>query len=286
MPDEEFLTQQFEANRAHLHAVAFRMLGSRLDADDAVQEAWLRLHRVDSGAIDNLGGWLTTVTARIALDMLRARGSRREEPSEVAPERGVTDTPEDEAMLADTVGAALIVVLDTLSPAERLAFVLQDMFGVPFDDIATILGRSPAATKMLASRARQKVRGNAEGTDADPARQRAVVDAFLAASRAGDFDALVALLHPDIALEADAAAAKMGSPDVLRGAAAVANMFCGRAEGARPAVIDGAVGFAWAVAGRTKVAWDVAIVDGKIAHIDMLAARDTLAALELEVVET
>ena len=266
------------------------MLGSRGEADDAVQEAWLRLSRSDASEIENLGGWLTTVVARVSLDMLRSRASRREEPAGAhVPEHvespAAGSDPEHEALLADTVGAAMLVVLDTLSPAERLAFVLHDMFAVPFDEIGAIVGRSPNAAKQLASRARHKVQGSGPAPDADPARQREVVDAFLAASRNGDFDALVALLDPDIVLQADPAAVQMGSPEEVRGAHGVAGIFSGRALGAEPALIGGAVGIAWAVGGRTKVAWDFTIRHGKIVHIDMLAAPESLDDLDLTMLD-
>jgi RNA polymerase sigma factor (sigma-70 family) len=288
--EHEWLVNRFEAQRAHLRAVAYRMLGSTGEADDAVQEAWVRLNRSDTSAIQNLDGWLTTVVSRVSLDMLRSRASRREDPagSELPdhPESATAATdPEHEAMLADTVGSALLVVLDTLSPAERLAFVLHDMFAVPFDEIGPIVGRSPNATKQLASRARHKVQGKGAAPEADPVRQRAVVDAFLAASRTGDFDALVALLDPDIVLVADAAAVEMGSPEKTQGAAAVAGTFSGRALAAEPALIDGGVGVVWAVSGRAKVAWDFTIRDGKIVHIDMLAASDTLDDLDLTILD-
>jgi len=289
--EHDLLTDRFEVQRAHLRAVAYRMLGSPGEADDAVQEAWVRLNRSDTSAIENLDGWLTTVVSRVSLDMLRSRASRREEPAtESLPDHLESPTagtdPEHEAMLADTVGSALLVVLDTLSPAERLAFVLHDMFAVPFDEIGPIIGRSPSAAKQLASRARHKVQGKGAAPEADPARQRKVVDAFLAASRSGDFDALVALLDPDIVLVADAAAVDMGSPEVTQGAAAVAGTFSGRALAAEPARIDGAVGIVWAVGGRAKVAWDFTIRDGKVVHIDMLAASDTLDDLDLTILET
>ena len=290
MPEDDWLVDRFEAHRAHLRTVAYRMLGSWGEADDAVQEAWFRLNRSDASEIDNLGGWLTTVVGRVSLDMLRSRTSRREDPigtdvpdpapAPSAPTAAGTD-PEHEAVLADTVGSALLVVLDTLTPAERLAFVLHDMFAVPFEEIGAIVGRSPNATKQLASRARRKVQGRGAASDADPARQREVVDAFLSASRAGDFDALVALLHPDIELVADGAAVGMGSPEETRGAVAVAGTFSGRAEAAQAALIDGAVGMAWAVGGRPKVVWDFTIEDGKVVHIDMLADEETLDGLEL-----
>jgi RNA polymerase sigma factor (sigma-70 family) len=289
--ENDWLVDRFEAQRAHLRAVAYRMLGSTGEADDAVQESWVRLNRSDTSAIENLDGWLTTVVSRVSLDILRSRASRREEPAggelpDHLESPTVGTDPEHEAMLADTVGSALLVVLDTLSPAERLAFVLHDMFAVPFDEIGPIVGRSPNAAKQLASRARHKVQGKGEAHDADPARQREVVDAFLAASRSGDFDALMALLDPDIVLVADAAAGEIGSPEETQGAAAVAGTFSGRALAAQPALIDGAVGIVWAVSGRTKVAWDFTIRDGKIVHIDMLAASETLDELDLTILET
>ena len=290
MSEPDWLANQFEANRAHLRTVAYRMLGSQGEADDAVQEAWLRLSRADASAIENLGGWLTTVVSRVSLDMLRSRASRREEPAganlpdHVASAAAGND-PEHEALLADTVGAALLVVLDTLSPAERLAFVLHDLFGVPFAEIGPIVGRSANAAKQLASRARNKVQGSGPSADADPIRQREIVDAFLAASRGGQFDALVALLDPDIVLEADTAAVDMGSPEAVRGSVAVAGVFSGRALGAQAALIDGAVGIVWIVSGRPKVAWDFTIMHGKIVHIDMLAAPTSLDDLHLTVLE-
>ena len=298
MSEQEWLADRFAAHRAHLTAVARRMLGSPAEADDAVQETWLRLSRTDSTAIDNLGGWLTTVVARVSLDMLRSRASRREEPVGARlhdhagaiepagdPERDPEHDPEQEAVLADTVGSALLIVLDTLSPAERLAFVLHDLFAVPFDQIGAILERSPDAAKQLASRARHKVQGTEPDPDTDPTRQRQIVEAFLAASRRGDFEALVALLHPDVALRADAAAVGMGSPEEVRGAAAVASLFSGRALAAQPALIDGAVGMLWAVAGRPRVVWDLTIRQGTIVHFDMLAAPDTLDDLDLTPLE-
>ena len=230
MTDErhDSLTQQFEANRTHLRAVAYRMLGSVSEADDAVQEAWLRLNRTETSSVENLGGWLTTVVARVCLDMLRSRKSRREEALEgprvpepiVGPADGVD--PEHEALLADSVGLALLVVLETLDPAERLAFVLHDMFAMPFDEIAPIVDRSPAAARQLASRARRRVRGAAPAPDPDLERQREVVDAFLAASREGDFDALLAVLDPDVVLRADGGAVRADLSKEVRGAQEVA----------------------------------------------------------------
>src|SRR6266480_3237648 len=239
MDEHEWLAEQFEAYRSHLRAVAYRMLGSVSEADDAVQESWLRLSRSDTSGVENLGGWLTTVVARVCLDMLRTRESRHEEPLDehvpdpiVSREDGMD--PEHEALLADSVGAALLVVLESLAPAERLAFVLHDMFAVPFGEIGAIVGRSPNAAKQLASRARNNVQGSAPVPDADPTRQREVVDAFLAASRNGDFDALVALLDPGVVLRADGEAVRMGSPEEVRSAAAVAGTFSGRALAAQP----------------------------------------------------
>ncbi|MEY2477769.1 MAG: hypothetical protein QOG87_3084 [Actinomycetota bacterium] len=291
MADHQWLVDRFEAHRAHLQAVAYRMLGSVGEADDAVQEAWLRLSRSDATAIENLGGWLTTVVSRVSLDMLRSRAARREDAAGARPDDGRSaptagNDPEHEAVLADTVGSALLVVLDTLSPAERLAFVLHDVFAVPFDEIGPIVNRSSNAARQLAMRARHKVQGSGPSSDADPARQRQVVDAFLAASRGGDFDALVALLDPDVVLEADAMAVRMGSPEEIRGAAGVAGTFSGRALGAQPALIDGAVGVVWAVDGRLKVAWDFTVEHGRVVHIDMLAAPDSLADLDYEILDT
>src|ERR671915_826792 len=227
MGEREWLAERFEEHRTHLRGVAYRMLGSSSEADDAVQEAWLRLSRSDTSAVENLGGWLTTVVARVCLDMLRSRQSRREEPFTTdAPEPVATGTrgssPEYEALMADSVGLALLVVLDRLTPAERLAFVLHDMFAVPFEEIAPIVGRSVEATRQLASRARRRVQRAATAPDADLTRQREVVDAFFNATHAGDFDALLAVLDPDIVLRADRAAVPAGGPTKLRGAAAVA----------------------------------------------------------------
>jgi RNA polymerase sigma-70 factor (ECF subfamily) len=277
--EAEWLADRFEAQRSQLRAVAYRMLGSASDADDAVQEAWIRLHRSDADSIDNIGGWLTTVVARVSLDMLRAR-SVRERPAGGREEARVSD-PEADAVLADSVGAALMVVLDSLSPSERLAFVLHDTFGVPFEEVGSILGRSPDAAKQLASRARRKVQGTEPGPAADPVRQRQLVEAFLAASRDGEFQALVNLLAPDAVMTADLGAIGMGAPEHLVGAAAVAEVFNGRARAAEPAFIDGAIGFVWMVRGKTKVAWDV-ITDGeRITHIEMLAGEEIVERLSV-----
>src|SRR5215475_9072480 len=247
MNERDFLAQRFEAQRTRLRAVAYRMLGSLSEADDAVQEAWLRFSRSDADAIENLDGWLTTVVARVSLNMLRARKTRREEPLEAQIPEPILDradgiNPEQEALLADSVGLALLVVLDTLTPAERLAFVLHDMFAVPFEEIAPIVGRSAPATRQLASRARRRVQDADATPDADPPRQRAVVDAFLAASRAGDFEALLALLDPDVVLRADPTAISIGAIAEVSGAEGVATTFVGRARAALPALIDGAAG--------------------------------------------
>jgi RNA polymerase sigma-70 factor (ECF subfamily) len=263
------------------------MLGSPSEADDAVQEAWIRLSRSGAADVENLGGWLTTVVSRVCLDMLRSRTARREEPldppvHEATPSHPEGVDPEQEALLADSVGPALLVVLETLAPAERLAFVLHDMFAVPFDEIATIVGRSPAAARQLASRARRRVQGASADPSADRARQRTVVDAFLAASRGGDFDALLALLDPDVVLRADKAAVRSGGiAGEVRGAAAVAETFAGRARAAQPALVDGAVGLAWAPGGRPKAVFDLTISDGKIVAIDVILDADHLGELDL-----
>jgi RNA polymerase sigma factor (sigma-70 family) len=284
----EGLAERFEENRGHLRAVAYRMLGSLSEADDAVQEAWLRLSRSETSSIKNLGGWLTTVVARVCLDMLRSRKSRREEPlGAYAPEPIVSHEegidPEHEALQTDSVGLALLVVLETLAPAERVAFVLHDLFDVPFDEIAPVVGRSPAAARQLASRARRRVRGAAAVPDPDLSRQREVVNAFLAASRGGDFDALLALLDPDVVLRADRAAVQAGASREVRGAAAVAKTFSGRARAAQPALVNGAPGAVWAPGGRPRVVFGFAITRGKIVKIDLVADPERLRRLDLTV---
>ena len=282
MGADESLAAEFDRQRPHLRAVAVRILGTDAEADDVVQEAWLRLSAVDAGTLENLGAWLTTVTARLCLDRLRMRSSRREEPipgelSEVA----AASDPASEALLSDSVGAALSVVLDTLSPPQRVAFVLHDVFAISFSEIGEVLGRSPNAAKQLASRARARLRGAAPPADVHRGEQRAVVDAFLAASRAGDLAGLVAVLDPEIIMRADVAAAEMGTDADVRGADAVARVFSGRALDARPAVVDGSVGIVWAPGNTPRVVWELEIVDGTIARIDMLAAPETLADLDL-----
>ena len=287
MDDHDWLAQRFEQNRPHLRAVAYRMLGSLNEADDAVQEAWLRLSRSDSSEVANLGGWLTTVVSRVCLDMLRARTLRREESFDTsAPEPALAKDdahPENEALLADSVGAAMLVVLQTLPPAERVAFVLHDMFSVPFDEIATIVGRSPAATRQLASRARRRVQDGGAAPDATVARKRAVVDAFLAASRSGNFEALLAVLDPDVVVRADGAAVAMGAADEVRGREAVARTFAGRARAARLALIDGVPGLVWSQQGRPRVVFAFRVTGGSITEIDMLAEPGTIDQLELTV---
>jgi RNA polymerase sigma-70 factor (ECF subfamily) len=289
----DWMADRFEANRGHLRAVAYQMLGSLSEADDAVQEAWLRLSRSDASAIDNLGGWLTTVVARVCLDMLRSRTSRREEPLGahlpepiISPEQGVD--PEHQALLADSVGLALLVVLETLGPAERLAFVLHDMFGVPFEEIAAIVDRSPTAARQLASRARRRVRGAAPTPDADLSRQRAVVDAFMTAARGGDFDALMAVLDPDVVLHADLGAMPAGTPRVLRGASTVAGQalsFSALSEFARPALVNGAVGIVTARRGRPLSVMGFTVSGGRIVEIDVLADPERLRELDLTVLD-
>ncbi len=286
MDDPIRLAEQFEVQRPRLRAVAYRMLGSRSEADDAVQEAWIHLSRSDPCGVANLGGWLTTVVARVCLDLLRARKSRREEPLEAyVPDpimsRADESNPEHEALLADALGLALLVVLDTLNPAERLAFVLHDLFAVPFDEIAPIVGRSPPAARQLASRARRRVRAAATVPDTDYSRRRAIVAAFLAAARDGDFAALLAVLDPDVVLRADHAAVHMsasrqdmGAPKLareVRGAATVADTFVGRARFAQPALVNGAVGAVWAPGGRPRIVFGFTIMREKIVAIELLA---------------
>ena len=274
------MTDDFELHRDHLRAVAHRMLGSRSEADDAVQETWLRWSRADRAAIDNPRGWLTTVIARVCLDLLRTRTSRREEPLET---HEVPAPPSIEAELADSIGVAMLVVLDTLAPPERLAFVLHDLFAVSFDDIAPIVGRTASAARQLASRARRRVQGAAADTELDRARSRAVVEAFLAAARGGDMSALLAVLDPDVVARADATAMKLGAAREERGAAAVAQTWKGRAAGAKAAWIDGAPGAAWIVGGTPKVVLDFTIAHGRIVAIDLIGDPDAQAELDLEI---
>ncbi|WP_043626216.1 RNA polymerase sigma factor SigJ [Nonomuraea candida] len=290
MNPHDLLAVEFEGHRPHLRAVAYRMLGSLSEAEDAVQEAWLRLARSDSGDIDNLGGWLTTVVGRVCLDLLRARKTRREEsledrlPDPVVSRVDAAD-PEQEVLLADSVGLALLVVLESLSPAERLAFVLHDMFGLPFEQIAPIVDRTPATAKKLASRARQRVRGAAPSPDPDPADQRRVVDAFLAAARGGDFEALVSILDPDVVLRADGGVLTNGLK-VIRGVAAVAGQLAtfqrmATSAAAHPALINGLAGLVNTIDGRLISVMSFTVSEGRIAAIDILSDPDRLSRLDL-----
>jgi RNA polymerase sigma factor (sigma-70 family) len=289
MDEHEWLAERFEEHRTHLRAVAYRMLGSLSEADDAVQESWLRLSRSDASDIENLGGWLTTVVARVCLNMLRSRETRREEPmSAYVPDPIVSRegelAPDDEVLLADSVGLALLVVLETLAPAERLAFVLHDMFAVPFDEIAPMVGRSPTAARQLASRARRRVQGAAAVPDPDLARQREVVDAFFAAARDGDFDALVAVLHPDVVLRSDGGAVRPGASFVVRGAREVAESaltFARMSPFVRPALVNGAAGVVVAPHGRPFSVMGFTVRDGKIVEIDGIADPERLQKLDL-----
>ncbi|MFI6574653.1 sigma-70 family RNA polymerase sigma factor [Nocardiopsis sp. NPDC050513] len=288
MTEHELLARRFEEHRGHLRAVAYRMLGSLSEADDAVQEAWLRLARSEAGDIDNLGGWLTTVVSRVCLDLLRSRTARRETgweehlPDPVVCRVDGAD-PEQRALTADAVGIALLVVLESLTPAERLAFVLHDMFGVPFDEIAPIVDRTPDAARKLASRARQRVRGAAPVPDPEPVRQRRVVDAFLTAARDGDFEGLLAVLDPDVVLRADSGA---GAPLSVRGARTVA----GRASAFRrhttgltawPALVNGTAGVVSTVGGAPVSVMGFTVVDGRITGIDVISDPERLARLDL-----
>jgi len=293
--ENQVLVVRFEASRAHLQAVAYRMLGSLHEADDAVQEAWLRLNRSDVSGVDNLTGWLTTVVARVCLDMLRSRKSRREEPLPAhAPEptatRAEAPDPEQEAVLADSVGLALLVVLEKLAPAERVAFVLHDMFDLTFDEIAPIVGRSATAARQLASRARRRVRG-APVPETDRSRQREIVDAFFAAARGGNFAALLAVLDPDVVLRADAASVQWSralqaastpklAPEV-RGATAVAQTFSGTAQAAQRALVNGASGLVWAPGDRPRAVMRFTLLRGKIAAIDLIADPEHIRQLDV-----
>jgi RNA polymerase sigma factor (sigma-70 family) len=296
MDENEFLAKRFGEHRSHLRAVAYRMLGSLSEADDAVQEAWLRLSRSETSGIENLGGWLTTVVGRVCLDMLRSRTSRRvvslgepqvgvHVPDPIVSRADGLD-PEHEALLADSVGLALLVVLETLTPAERLAFVLHDMFSVPFEEIAPVVGRSPTAARQLASRARRRVQGEAHVPDADLATQREVVDAFLAASRDGDFDTLLAVLDPDVVLRIDGGALRAGLSREVRGARAVAEQtltFSRLSPFVRPALVNGAAGVVVAPRGRPFSVMGFTIRGGKIVEVDILADPARLSRLDVSV---
>jgi RNA polymerase sigma factor (sigma-70 family) len=294
MDDSEWLAGQFERHRPRLRSVAYRMLGSLAEADDAVQDAWLRVSRKGVCDVENLGGWLTTIVARVSLNMLRSRHHRHEEPLEIhVPDPVIwldgKFQPEEEALLADSVGLALLVVLDTLTPDERLAFVLHDMFGLPLKEIADLLGRSAPAAKQLASRARQRVRGAEIPADPDPARQRAAVDAFFAASRKGDFGALVAVLHPDVQLRIDGSTAAAsirlrGAPAVARQAlAGLRTIFGSQGAVLRPVLVNGSAGMVLTINGQPSVVMSFTVADGQIVEIDAIADPARLASIALPI---
>ena len=284
MNEHVLLASAFETHRGHLWQVAYRMLGASSEADDAVQEAWLRLNRVDARDIENMRAWLTTVVARVCLDMLRSRASSREDSldtdvAEAMPSNTDENNPEQEVLLADAVGLAMLVMLDTLTPGERVAFVLHDVFAMPFDEIAPIVGRSPTAARKLASRARLRIQGTPV-RDTDLARRREIVDAFLAASRSGYFDALMALLDPEVMLRADAAAVRAGALEEVRGAETVAKTFAGRARFAETALVDGDVAAVWAPGGQLRVVFYFTVTDAKIVKIELLAEPERLQRLK------
>ena len=288
MEEREWLARRFEEDRGHLRAVAYRMLGSISEADDAVQETWLRLSRSDATGVDNLGGWLTTVVSRVCLDMLRSRTSRREESldelAEPIPSNETGTDPEREALMADSVGLALLVVLDRLAPAERLAFVLHDMFAVPFEEVATIVGRSPAAARQLASRARRRVQGRTRISEVRISKERRVVDAFLAALRTGDLDGILAVLDPEVVRRADYVAVPSAEAREIRGAAAVANealTHADRARFARTALVDESVGIVVAPRWRLLMALRCTVKNGKIIAMDVIAERARLGRLKI-----
>jgi RNA polymerase sigma factor (sigma-70 family) len=294
MTEHDRLAERFEEHRPRLRAVAYRMLGSLSEAEDAVQDAWLRLSRADTGEVESLGAWLTTVTARVCLNMLRSRNTRREESLEVhVPDPIVSRAdgvdPEQTALLADAVGLALLVVLETLPPPERLAFVLHDTFAVPFEEIATILGRSPAAARQLASRARRRVQGAAPTPDPDLARQRTVVDAFFAASREGDFEALVAVLDPDVVVRADGGPSRPAATEIIRGAAVVAGQaltYAHLAPHVRPALVNGAAGVVVMPDGQPVSVMAFTVRDDRIVAIDALVDPERLQRLDLSALDT
>jgi RNA polymerase sigma factor (sigma-70 family) len=286
MKREDSASALFERNRPHLRAVAYRMLSNTADVDDALQETWIRFSKARTDDIENLAGWLTTVVARVCLNTLRARqrhssASLHDSPIAARLADVSAATPEEQAILADSMGRALLVVLETLSPAERISFVLHDMFSVSFDDIAVILGKSTHACRQLASRARRRVR-SADDPNADPQRQRDVVVAFLAASKSGDFESLLALLNPNAELVADIAAIAIGAPARKDGAFDVATRFCGGAQAARVALLDGTAGLVWAQGGKPKVAFDFTVIDGVVVRIEMIADEDVLSEMTIE----
>lgn len=290
MTETEILAERFEAHRSHLRSVAYRMLGSQTEAEDAVQETFFRLMRGGTSGVDNLAGWLTTIVARVCLDMLRERKSRREVPVDAEVEAlPATDNLEREKLIADSVGVAMLVVLETLTPAERVAFVLHDLFNISFDEIAPVVGRSPMAARQLASRGRRRVQGARATPEADQVRQREVVRAFLAASQTGDFSALLAILDPDVVLRADATAVEAsvranvpGIAPEIRGRDSVANIFQGRARAAQLALVDGDSGLVFAPGGRPRVVVDFVLENGRIVEISMIADPERIAALDLK----
>jgi RNA polymerase sigma-70 factor (ECF subfamily) len=284
--DDNWLTGEFEASRPRLHALAYRMLGSHAEADDAVQETWLRLRRNDPSEIENVGGLLTTVVGRVCLDRLRARRARPEDPVDDLAGASTSSVdpsadPVDEALLAESVGTALMVVLDRLGPAERVAFVLHDVFGIPFDDVAEILGRTPDASRQLASRARRRLQGSTPDGRLDVMRQRDVVDAFLRAARGGDFDALLQLLDPDVVMVPDAAAISMGSLRETRGAEAVAHALSGGARAAQRALVDGVAAWLWAPGGQVRGVVQFTVRGDRIVSIDVTGDADRIRGLEI-----
>ncbi|MCZ8517350.1 sigma-70 family RNA polymerase sigma factor [Paenibacillus filicis] len=289
MNDNHWLVEQFEAHRNHLQAVAYRMLGSLSEADDAVQESWIRLCRSNTSGVENMGGWLTTIVSRVCLDMLRSRKSQREELTMVSVPEPVTSRedgsdPEHEALLADSVGLAMLVVLGNLNPAERIAFVLHDIFALSFSEIAPIVDRNEAATRQLASRARRRVQGAVTTSDsAELKRKRELVDAFLAASRTGDFEKLLTVLDPNVVLRNDTAFAPVSNLPFVHGSEAVAKQFAGRAQGARPMLVSGSVGVVVAPHGRLLFVLELKVADGKITEIDMIADQTRLRQLDLAV---
>lgn len=294
MNEQQLWAQQFEENRSHLRAVAYRMLGSASEADDAVQEAWLRLNRSNAAVIENLGGWLTTVVARVCLDMLRSRASRREEPLEPqeykpAAERGPARDPEQEALVADSVGLALLVILERLTPAERIAFVLHDTFDISFDEIAPIVGRTPAATRQLASRARRRVHATGTQGPAELNQQKDVVDAFVAALRAGDIEGLITVLHPEVVVRIDEAAGRPGTPREIHGARAWAQgavAYRGFFRSVAPMLLDGAPGLVFAPHGRVTRALRFTIAGGQIAEVEIIADPARLRDMDVRVLQS
>jgi RNA polymerase sigma factor (sigma-70 family) len=285
MDEKKWLAEQFEANRAHLRKVAHRMLGSVSDADDAVQQSWLRISRADARDVENLSGWLTTIVGRVCLDMLRTRKIRGEEAlGPHIPEPLDAHDPEHDSLIAESIGLALLVILEKLSPAERTAYVLHDMFDLPFDQIAPIVGRSTEAARQLASRARRRVQGGDIVPDPDRARQREIVEAFLLAARTRDFDALIAVLDPDVVLRADQAAARSEAPIEVRGASAVARgalSYSGRAASSHLLLVNGAIGTAWFQDGRLAVVSTLSVENGKVVSIDIIADPERLRGLDL-----